>query len=268
MIWFDSHRIPDGRWPFLSTVRNALREFERCIADEIDLTEGERSITITGCMRAYKQAVNRRVLDLAQSAIGAWNEGLPVGAIVVSRALLETIAIYRSFLIRAEAAAAVDDWKAIGALVDAYAFFSSTNGYKKRKAADDPPPIGTAVREFIRTTEPGKESFWDQICDTAHPNGERMLMYAGALAGGKYIPKGPSESEPTMFVALYNTLYSCCWFSASQLEFDILLERIRTGCELPPNHPLVVDRDIIDKVVAEVVQGMEPSNKRRGDDDP
>lgn len=260
MIWFEPHRVPDGCWPFLNTIRNALQEFERSIADEIDLTEGERDITITGCMRAYREAVVCRVLDLTQSVIAAWNAGLPVGAIVASRALLETIAIYHSFLRRADAAASAKDWEMTGKLVDAYAFFTSSNGIKKQRTAEDPPSIGIAVREFIKATESGKESFWNQICDTAHPNGQRMLTYAGTLRDGKFVAKIRSESEPSMFVALYNALYSCCWFSASGLEFDILLERIRTGGELAPDHPLIVERGMLDKFTAEVLQSLGPLN--------
>jgi hypothetical protein len=255
MIWFEKGRIPDGSWPFLNTVRASLVEFERGAAEDIDLTEGEPGITITGCLRVYRNAVVRRVLELAQSAVALWNSGLPLGAIAVSRALLETIGIYHSLLTRAEAAAASSDWPAIGRLVRAYALSSSSEGKKTREQTDEGPPgVGKAVRDFITATEPGAVAFWDQICDTAHPNGKRMLKYAGTLADGQYIARSTADNEPTLFVALYNALYSCCWLRASDLEFDILLERIRTGEALPPEHPLMVERDRIGKVTAEVAR--------------
>ncbi len=257
MIWFEKDRIPKGRWPFLNTVRNGLAEIERTMADDIDLTEGEHGITITGCMRAYRQAVMRRALDLAQSVVASWNAGLPIGAVISSRALLETIAIYHSFLRRSESAAAANDWERIGKLVDAYAFSTSSAG-KMEMTAEAPPPISRAVKAFIQATEPGKEEFWDQICDTAHPNGKRMLMYAGTLADGKYAARSPADSEATLFIALYNALYSCCWLSVSDLDFYILLEHIRSGSALPADHPLVVERALIDKVTADVVRNIGP----------
>ena len=61
MIWFESGRIPSGRWIFLNTVRVGLNEIERTIESDIDLTEGNEAIVITGCMRAYRQAVVCRV---------------------------------------------------------------------------------------------------------------------------------------------------------------------------------------------------------------
>lgn len=66
LIWIEKHRIPAGNWPFLNTTRVGLGHIEDSLEADIDLTEGNTDITITGCMRAYRQSVMRRVLDLAQ----------------------------------------------------------------------------------------------------------------------------------------------------------------------------------------------------------
>jgi len=258
VIWIDKDRIPAGRWPFLVTVRNALLELENSIDDEIDLTEGERTITITGCLWAYRQAITCRVLELAQSATVLWNSRHPVGAIISGRALLETIAIYHSLLRRAEDHAGRREWTEIGELVDRYAFFHSDRRKKKGNKQPAPPPIGRAVRDFIRETEPNAEAFWDQICDTAHPNGERLLRYAGTLGDKKYVRRPSSESEGNLFVALYNALYSCCWFYASEQDFKILLEQIRTGASLPPDHPLMAERDLVDRAADSIMRDIGP----------
>ena len=123
MLWFEKGRIPNGRWPFLNAVRAGLLDIEEALVEQLDLTEGTGSLLLTGCMQAYRQAVMRRVLDLAQATVASWNTGLPIGAIVCSRALLETIATFHAFLTRAEAAAATDDWETIRKLIDAYAGF-------------------------------------------------------------------------------------------------------------------------------------------------
>jgi hypothetical protein len=115
MIWFESGRIPPGRWIFLNTVRVGLNEIERTIESDIDLTEGNEAIVITGCMRAYRQA---------------------------------------------QAAAKAKDWNKIGRLVDAYSFSASSGpSRKKAKSDDDPPAIGTIVKDFIGATEAGREEF-------------------------------------------------------------------------------------------------------------
>jgi hypothetical protein len=64
MIWFETNRLPTGRWPFMNAVRNGLVQIESELVSDIDLTEGHEGIPTTGCMRAYRQAVMRRVLDL------------------------------------------------------------------------------------------------------------------------------------------------------------------------------------------------------------
>ena len=106
MIWFDSNRVPHGRWPFMNVVRKGLAQIENELEPHIDLTEGNEDIFVTGCMRAYRQAVMRRALDLAQSLIAVWNAGFPIGAVVCARSLLETVATFHSFLKRAEPLAA------------------------------------------------------------------------------------------------------------------------------------------------------------------
>lgn len=232
----------------MNTVRNGLARIESGLERYVDLTEGGEGILITGCMRAYRQTVMRRVLDLAQAAIVSWNAGFSIGAIVCARSLLETIATFHSFLKRSEAAAAKQEWANIGELVDAYAFMTSSGPKKRQKTAFSPPRVGSIVRDFIAATEPGKEEFWDQISDTAHPNGQRMMSYAGLLKDQHFLARAPSESEPVLFSVMFNALYSCCWLIAAHLDFDILLAVIRSGNELPTSHPLIVQRDQLREV--------------------
>ena len=253
MIWLDRKRIPPGNWPFLNVTRNGLTEIKKELEADIDLTEGNDGITITGCARSYRQAVLRRVLDLAQGAVVAWNSGLPVSAVVCARSLLETLATFHSFLRRAESYAALKEWEKIGRLVDAYAFSTSSVSPKPPKTEFSAPTIGRIVKEFIATTEPGREVFWDQICDTAHPNGQRMMDFAGVLEDKHFIARPCAESEPTLFAAIFNSLYSCCWLINSETDFEILLAVVREGGELPPDHPLIVRRKQSDDLVAEVM---------------
>jgi hypothetical protein len=161
MIRFLPNGIPEGRWPFRDAAYAALRAIEQSCAAEIDLTEGTDNILITGCMRAFQQGNRRRVLDLAQSAIVSWNAELFLGAVVSSRALLESVASFHSFLTRAQGAAKLGGWAKIGRLVDAYDFFSTSLNDRKKRDPDDPPRIGQAVAAFTAATQPGSEKFWD-----------------------------------------------------------------------------------------------------------
>jgi hypothetical protein len=258
VLWFDKDRVPEGRWPFLRTVYAGFRNIEEVLVEQLDLTEGTSHLLITGCLQAYRQAVVRRALDLAQAAIVSWNAGQLVGAIVCSRALLETIATYHSFLTRAEAAAAVGDWELIGRLVDAYAFSTMSSPNKRKRTPEHPPRIGEIVIDFIKATSPGCERFWEQICDAAHPNGERMLTIAGDLRDLRYEARSAADNESQLFGAVFNCLNASTWLIASDLDFDILLERIRTGGDLPPDHPLITNRDLIDNVVREVAGKLPP----------
>jgi len=251
MIWFDRARIPNGRWPFLLTAYNSLKRLEESQVPNVDLTEGTGALTITGCLEAYRQAVNGRVIDLSQAIVAAWNGRCPIGAIVCGRALLETLAMFHSLLKQAESAATRRDWIRIGKLVDAYAF--SVGSSHKRPSGEHPPRVGTAVIDFIRSTEPGAEKFWSQICDTAHPNGKRMMSYAGELRDLRFEAHLAGKVEGELFIAVFNCLSSCNWLVSANEKFDILLEQIRTGDSLPKDHPLMVEKARVDELVQKMV---------------
>jgi len=255
MIWFEKDRIPEGSWPFLNATHAGLRDLETTLVDRLDLTEGTGSLLITGCMQAYRQAVMRRTLDLAQSVIVLWNAGLLTGSVVSARALLETISTYYSFLERTKQAAAEHNWTRIGKLVDAYSFSTMAGTNKRERSAEHPPRVGQAVVDFIKATQPDAVQFWEQICDVAHPNGKQMLSIAGDLRDCRYDGRTAVENGPVLFLAVFNCLYSCCWLIASDTDFEILLEQIRRGGDLPADHPLIVGRELIDGVVRQVAQG-------------
>lgn len=254
MLWFETGRIPPGKWPFLTTVHVGLGQLEDTLSDSVDLTEGNAGITITGCLQAYRQALLRRTLDLSQAVIASWNAGQLVGSVVCARALLETLATFHSLLRQAQIAADQGDWEAIGNLVDSYAFSTSPNRRKGTQAPEAPPHIGKTVKQFIADTQPGAEQFWHQICEEAHPNGKRMMSYGGILWERGFDKPSSSSNEDRLFPALYNCLFSCCWLIDAMLDFDILCEHIRNGAPLSDEHPLVRQKELTDRVVEEVLR--------------
>lgn len=257
LIWFESGRIPAIQsWPFLNAARATVAQIKANLVDDVDMTEGGKDLLIAGCMLAYRQAVMRRLVDLTQSAVALWNLGLLTGSLVSARSLIETLAIFHAFLKRAEALAEIKDWESIGVLVNTYAFFSTADPKKRDRGAKAPPGIGKVVRDFIRATEPGKEHFWDQLSDAAHPNGKQMMEFAGNLGGNHFRAKKPLENEPVLFAALYNALYSCCWLAKAEEDFEILLEVICNGGPLPMDHPLIVARNETDNLVADVMNSL------------
>lgn len=254
MLWFDDGRIPTGKWPFLRATYAGLRELEESLVDSVDLTEGKEQITVTGCLEAYRQAILRRVLDLSQAVVALWNAGQLVGSVVCARALLETLAIFHSLLSRAQIAADGRDWEALGKLVDSYAFSRSPRLDGVTHVPDNPPPVGTMVKGFIRDTEVGDEKFWDQICEEAHPNGEKLMSFGGVLKERRFDARSSRSNEDRLFPAVYNCLFSCCWLIHAMLDFDILCEHIRIG-ELPSDdHPLIRQKALIEKVVQDVLR--------------
>ena len=254
MLWFDTGRIPPGKWPFLTTVYIGLEQLEDSLSDAVDLTEGNAEITITGCLQAYSQAILRRALDLAQAVVASWNAGQLVGSVVCARALLETLATFHSFLRQAQLAADQGDWESIGKLVDSYAFSTTPNLRKGQQPPEAPPRIGKMVKNFISDTQPGAEQFWDQICEVAHPNGKKMMSYAGILRERRFDAPSSASNEDSLFPALYNCLYSCCWLINAMLDFDILCEHIRNGEPLSYDHPLIRQEAQTDRVVEEVLR--------------
>ena len=255
MLWFEAERIPPGKWPFLTTTYAGLRELEDSLAGSSDLTEGNREITITGCLDAYRRAVLRRTLDLAQAVIASWNAGHPIGSVVCARALLETLGTFHSLQAQTQVAADDGDWEKIGKLIDCYAFSKSPSLSNGRREPQAPPPVGRMVKTFIGDTHPGYEKFWDQICEVAHPNGETMMSFGGILQERRFDPPSSEANERHLFLALYNCLYSCCWLIGAMLQFDILCEHIRNGAPLQHDHPLVQEKSLIDRVVDSVSGG-------------
>ena len=252
MLWFETERIPPGKWPFLTTTYVGLRGLEDSLTGSIDLTEGNRDITITGRLDAYRRAILRRTLDLAQAAIVSWNAGQPIGSVVCARALLETLATFHSLQTGAQVAAAEGNWEEVGELVDRYAFSKSPYQGQAGGEPQAPPPVGRMVRTFIEDAQPGSEKFWEQICEVAHPNGETLMAFGGILQERRFDPPSSESIEARLFLALYNCLYSCCWLIGAMLEFDILCEHIRTGAPPPDDHPLVQQKTLIDRVVESV----------------
>ena len=248
MLWFGTARIPPGKWPFLSMTFVGLQQLENSLTDSIDLTEGNEQLTITGCLDAYRRAILRRTLDLSQAVIASWNAGHPIGSVVCVRSLLETLATFHSLQTRAQVAADKGNWEDIGKLVDCYAFSRSPSLHKGGREPQAPPPVGRMVKEFISETQPGCETFWDQICEVAHPNGKALMSFGGILQEGRFDPPSSQSNEERLFHALYNCLYSCCWLSGAMLDFDILCEHIRIGAPPPDDHPLVQERTFIDGV--------------------
>ena len=254
MLWFDNKRIPPGKWPFLWTACAGLRELEESLVGSVDLTEGNDEITITGCLEAYRQALLRRVLDLAQAVVVTWNARQLIGSVVCARALLETLATFHSLLSRAQIAADSGDWETLGKLVDCYAFSSSSRLNKGTRVPEAPPAVGAMVKTFIRDRDMGNEKFWDQICEEAHPNGKRLMSFGGVLQERRFDAHTSTSNEDQLFPALYNCLYSCCWLTNAMLDFDILCEHIRNGTTTSDDHPLIRQKAMIDKIVEDVLR--------------
>ena len=252
MMWLDDGRIPPGEWPFLRTVYAGLRELEESLSGSLDLTEGEEEITITGCLDAYRHAVVRRAVDLAQAVVVSWNAGHLIGSVVCARALLETLAVFHSLLSRAQILVDRGDWAALGKLVDDYAFSKSPNTDQGPHAPGTPPRVSRMVRRFIRDTQNCDGKFWEQICEVAHPNGDKLMLFGGVLQDGRFDVRSAASNEVWLFPAVYNCLYSICWLIGTMLDFDILCEHVRFG--EPPNddHPLVREKAQIDKIVDEM----------------
>ncbi len=271
VVWFEQGRIPAGRtWPFLTATWHSLRMVRDGLPSDLDMTEGQGALTTTGCMQAYRQAVLRRVLDLAQSTVLLWNRGFATGAVVSARGLLETLAIYHALLRRAETIAAEKDWERLSTLVSNYAFSRTDDGRgrKSKKGGpadpDTPPSIGRAVRAFVAEAEPGQELFWDQICDTAHPNEFRTMEMAGTLEDVRFRERPAAQVEVAYFPVIYNALYSCCWLVSANLDYEILLEVVRNGGPLPEDHPLILERGEMENLVAKVTTELGSDAERPG----
>jgi len=253
MIWFEGNRIPHGSWGFMTTIHATLREMESSLAKKVDLTDGSGNFLFTGSMEAYRQVMLRRSIDLAQGSISCWNSSLLVSAIACSRALLETIAIFYAFLSRATEHASQSDWISIGKLIDAYKLYSSVNP-EVRTDSEKPPRIGKAVRNFIAQTQRDAMPFWDQICNYAHPNGKPMMHLFGECEANEFILIADQRREISLFAAIYNSLYACCWLGSSGLDWDILIEQMRTGTQLDVEHPLIKGRLFVDSLVQRAVE--------------
>jgi hypothetical protein len=228
MIWFDNARIPIGNWPFLSVARSSLVEMtEDSFRDSLDLMEGMQSLTLTGCLEAYRQVIIRRTVDIVRAVVVLWNSENALGSLICARALLETLATFHDFFNRVEAAANSQNYEEIARLVDSYSFSTSNGPARTLGKPDGPPSIGRQVIAFIEATQPGASQFWHQICDAAHPNGAPMFSRYGELRGGWFYSKASSESETDTFQAIYNCIYSICWLYCSMGDFDKLLDDIR-----------------------------------------
>ena len=111
------------------------------------------------------------------------------------------------------------------------------------------------VKTFIGETQPGDEKLWDQICELAHPNDETLTSYGGILQGRRFDRPSSEPNEGRLLLALYNCLFSCCWFVGAMLDFDILCEHIRIGVPPPDDHRLARERTFVDCAIDRVLKG-------------
>jgi len=257
MLWFERDRVPEGVWPFLRVVYANLQTLEEdYLVSSIDLTDGLESQTISGWINAYRQVILRRVIDLAQACIVSWNAGQCLGAIVCARALLETLAIFHSFLGRSQQSANDKDWEKVGRLVSAYAFSTSSGPQKKIRTPEHPPRVQQAVIDFTRATQLGAEQFWEQICNFSHPNGAPMISRFGIIRDSRMDLRPHTDMEGEEFIAIYNCLYSICWLFNSMADVELLLDHVRYGEAPSDDHPLIKEKRLTDEVVAAVASTM------------
>ena len=118
---------------------------------------------------------------------------------------------------------------------------------------ESPPSVGTTVKQFIREAKLGDERFWDQICEVSHPNGEKLMAFAGVLKERRFdAHSSTTPNEELHFQAVYNCLYSCCWLIYAMLDFDILCEHIRIGEPPSDDHSLIRQKAQIEELVQDV----------------
>nr|WP_314073583.1 hypothetical protein [uncultured Roseococcus sp.] len=226
--WLMPERIPEGLWPFLIVSRNTLVEIKEFhLKDTWDVTEGLGSISISGLFEAYKQVILRRVLDLSQATATTWNVGHTTGAIVCARALLETFGSFHHLFEEAKILRESEDYHGLGDLIFNHINASSVGKTRTVGKKGGDITIGHKVRRLIKSTEPDKEHFWHQISDAAHPNGNSMFAHFFIKTENGLILKKLKETEKEIFPAIYNCLYTLCWFYNELHDFDTFLDKLR-----------------------------------------
>lgn len=252
MHHFNKDRLPSGKWPFLNVALNGLRNLKSGMPLAVDLKEGGDRLTLTGKLTAYRYATIHRVVDLAEAAVLTWNAGSVAGSLVCCRALLETLATMYSLMDGVEKAIKSKDYTKISNMIDAYALSTAAGPRKNIKWTNGPPRIKEMVLYFIRRVEPKGEQFWEDICNVAHPNGDVIMGLNGTQRGGMYDMSHDPAREADLFVAVYNCFHCCNWLIASEIDFEILIKMIRAGGELEIDDPLIVARNLQDRIISDI----------------
>ncbi len=195
--------------------------------------DGASSQTVSGHFDGLLQVVIRRIVDLTDSIICCWNSGNCIGAIVCSRALLETLGFLHSLMTRAAKFAVDNKWEDVGKLITTYAF-SSGRKAKKRSLEKKykPPIISKMVIGLISDTFPGSQQHWEQICDIAHPNGEAMIFHSDDTITNEFAMADQRERERRSFVPVYNSLHLHAWLFIALTYADELGEWCRSGARV------------------------------------
>lgn len=226
-ILFDRATVPPGEWPFLRTIENSLQELEECVCPKVDLTESLGEMTISGRIECYKQLVLRRVIELTRAVACLWRHNLEVGALLVSRALIETICSFHDFYKRTEKFENDKDYDKLSKTVDEFVFSSRDEERRKRLKLFQATHILEQIRAYGSAVEPKTEQFYSQISDICHPNGYAMLTQYGSVKDNKFVAGSDGFRRKDTFQAIYNCVYQVCWFYCAIDDLDQILDRIR-----------------------------------------
>ncbi len=224
---FDRATVPAGNWPFLRTIENSLQELETSICQEIDLTENLGARTISGSIECYKQLVVRRVVELTKAIALLWRNNLDVGALVASRALLETIVSFHDFFVRTQKALDKKNYKQIDDTLNKFVFSSRDEDRRQRLGLFSSNHILDQIRAYGKAIEPKTELFYSQISDVCHPNGFAMLTQYGSVKDLKFIAGPEGFRRKDTFQGIYNAASQICWFYNAMDDLEKILDRIR-----------------------------------------
>jgi len=199
-------------------VEQLVDRLKGCFVDELEEVSPDAGERLLRLFDVWRQVSLRRIVDLAESAEGAFLQGRLLPGCTLTRSAVETVAIQYAV------------WKKLGALTDT----SDSRGihsllmsvvFGRRDKGDDWPNKSMNVLTAIDHLEkqfPGFRSEYDRLSEYVHPGlaggygmyvrteGERLRSYFGQNPLGLEMgPWGRSELERALLVAVtFNELLS------------------------------------------------------------
>lgn len=209
-------RVPDGydSWPDLRTADLCIQTMRSFKTNRI-VTIVDNKLILGHAIDVFLQLYIRRVDQLISAMIKLWEDRLELPAAILSRAVIENVAMYDRAAVHILLASESNDQKTIYDVVNEAMYSDARNDAPITTVR--PPRVSEALSQF-ETRNPAAKRFYNQISDLVHPNGYQTLCWLSFNRDGEFDFTKSATEIRERFTPIYNALLAVCYWMTTSIH--------------------------------------------------